>query len=65
MEKQILESIKSHMNKYGYAPSVKWVAKEFGLTRDGIMPILEAMQEKGLVRLKGPSKTRVILKGED
>lgn len=60
MEQAIINSIKNHYKRYGFEPTIKQVAKEVGLKREELINILEHMELRKLVRIKGHS---VVLEG--
>lgn len=59
-EKSVLEYIQDHVYRYGYAPSVRDIAKAIGVkSTSTVHGYLKQLEEKGYIR-RSPSKNRSI-----
>ncbi len=58
-QKKVLNFIEEYMEKHGYPPSIREIARRFRITPRGAMMHLVALEKKGFIR-RGDGKARAI-----
>jgi len=58
MQRRLLRYIATHVDRYGFQPSMREIADQFGLrSASGIMAHMRRLEAKGIVRCAGSARS--------
>lgn len=58
MQRRLLRYIATHVDRYGFQPSMREIADQFGLrSASGVMAHMRRLEAKGIVRCAGSARS--------